>query len=82
MPPPASSSASASSSAASPTVGYGPKTLHRVLRFHRFMRHVAVPTIDLAGAAALAGYADQPHLSREARRLAGLTPRQLIHWVH
>lgn len=63
-------------------VGYGPKTLQRVLRFHRFMQHVGSPTVGLAGAAALAGYADQPHLSREARRLAGLTPRQLVHWMH
>jgi AraC-like DNA-binding protein len=63
-------------------VGYGPKTLQRVMRFHRFMHHVAVPQVDLAGAAALAGYADQPHLSRETRRLADLTPRQLLHWTH
>lgn len=60
-------------------VGYGPKTLQRVLRFQRFMRQIAVPRVSLAGAAALAGYADQSHLSRETRRLAGLTPRQLRH---
>jgi AraC-like DNA-binding protein len=63
-------------------IGYGPKTLHRVLRFQRFMRQLALPNIDLAAAAALAGYADQPHLSRETRRLAGLTPRQLRSWRH
>jgi AraC-like DNA-binding protein len=63
-------------------IGYGPKTLQRVLRFQRFMRHVAAPEVDLAAVAAMAGYADQSHLTREARRLAGLTPRQLIGWTH
>jgi AraC-like DNA-binding protein len=63
-------------------VGYGPKTLHRVLRFQRFMRHISDDGLDLASAAAHAGYADQPHLTREARRLAGLTPQQLITWRH
>jgi AraC-like DNA-binding protein len=63
-------------------VGYGPKTLHRVLRFRRFMRLVSAPGANLAAAAAHAGYADQPHLNREARRLAGLTPRQLVGWQH
>jgi AraC-like DNA-binding protein len=63
-------------------VGYGPKTLQRVLRFQRFLAQVALPRMDLAGAAALAGYADQAHLTRETRRLAGLTPRQLRHWKH
>jgi AraC-like DNA-binding protein len=63
-------------------VGYGPKTLHRVLRFQRFMRHLTTPQLGLAVAAARAGYADQSHLSRETRRLAGLTPRQLRGWRH
>jgi len=63
-------------------VGYGPKTLQRILRFQRFMRQIAVAPVDLARAAAAAGYADQSHLSRETRRLAGLTPRQLRHWRH
>lgn len=63
-------------------VGYGPKTLQRVLRFQRFMQQVASPQVNLAGAAALAGYSDQSHLTRETRRLAGLTPRQLRLWKH
>ena len=33
---------------------------------------------DLARAAADAGYADQAHLSRECRRLAGLSPSDVI----
>jgi len=63
-------------------IGYGPKVLQRVLRFQRFLKHLEVPRLELAGAAALAGYADQSHLSRETRRLAGLTPRQLIGFRH
>jgi AraC-like DNA-binding protein len=57
-------------------VGYGPKTLQRVLRFRRFLALGARG--DLAGAAYAAGYADQAHLSRECRRLAGLAPAELI----
>jgi AraC-like DNA-binding protein len=63
-------------------IGFSPKTLQRVLRFHRFMNQIALPRVDLAWAAAAVGYADQSHLSRETRRLAGLTPRQLRHWKH
>jgi AraC-like DNA-binding protein len=63
-------------------IGYSPKTLQRVLRFQRFMRLVSTPGANLAAAAAHAGYADQPHLTREAQRLAGLTPRQLVSWRH
>jgi AraC-like DNA-binding protein len=61
-------------------VGYGPKTLQRVLRLQRFLR--AMPRAPLARAAALAGYADQSHLTREARRLTGLTPSRLVSWQH
>ncbi len=64
--------------------GYGPKTLQRVLRFQRFVRLAdAAPAgpgatpFDLAAAAARAGYADQPHLSRECRALSGHTPAEL-----
>jgi AraC-like DNA-binding protein len=63
-------------------VGYAPKTLQRVLRFQRFVAQLGRPRVELAGAAALAGYADQPHLSREARRLSGLSPRQLLGYRH
>jgi len=63
-------------------VGYAPKTLQRVLRFQRFMEQLATPRIALAGAAAAAGYADQSHLSREARRLTGLSPAQLVDYRH
>jgi transcriptional regulator GlxA family with amidase domain len=58
------------------SVGYGPKTLQRVLRFRRFLRRLDVPGahVDLAGLAADCGFADQAHLTRECSRLAGLSP--------
>ena len=60
-------------------VGYGPKTLQRVLRFRRFVSRVdARPEVlDLAAVAAEAGYADQAHLTRECGRLSGMTPAAL-----
>jgi AraC-like DNA-binding protein len=58
-------------------VGYGPKTLARVLRFQRFLA-LASGGGDLARLALSAGYADQAHLTRECRRLAGRTPSSLV----
>jgi AraC-like DNA-binding protein len=55
-------------------VGYGPKTLARVMRFRRFVEAVDAGQGDLASLALDAGYADQAHLTREATRLAGVTP--------
>lgn len=57
-------------------VGYGPKTLQRVLRLRRFLTADGA-FAGLAAAAAGAGYADQAHLARECRALTGLTPAQL-----
>ena len=55
--------------------GYGPKTLERILRFQRFLAlGRAGAATGLAALADAAGYADQAHLSREVRRLAGLSP--------
>ena len=61
------------------TVGYGPKTLQRVLRFQRFVRRLDASSgaCDLASAAVEAGYADQAHLTRECAVLSGLTPAAL-----
>ena len=56
------------------SVGYGPKTLQRVLRLRRFL---AGRSPDLATAAIEAGYADQPHLARECKALTGLSPARL-----
>ena len=59
-------------------VGYGPGTLARILRFGRFLSLLDGGRDDLAGLAFEAGYADQAHLSRETRRLAGLSPAGLV----
>ncbi|MGH9211969.1 MAG: AraC family transcriptional regulator [Acidimicrobiales bacterium] len=63
-------------------VGYPPRMLARVLRFQRFL-HAARSSVrgrDLAGLAAEIGYADQAHLTRESRELAGLPPAALLDW--
>ena len=62
-------------------VGYGPKTFHRIARFQRALGRLGREDGGLAGAAASAGYADQAHLTRETRRLAGLSPRELVSWM-
>jgi AraC-like DNA-binding protein len=59
-------------------VGYGPATLARILRFRRFVDAVDRGGDDLATLALDAGYADQAHLTRECRRLAGVTPAALV----
>jgi methylphosphotriester-DNA--protein-cysteine methyltransferase len=51
--------------------------LARVLRFRRFVSRIDAGATDLAGLAAETGYADQAHLTRESRQLAGLTPAAL-----
>jgi len=60
-------------------VGYGPKTMQRVLRFRRVVDQLAAAprSVDLASLAARVGYADQAHLTRETTRLAGLPPAAL-----
>jgi AraC-like DNA-binding protein len=73
-------------------VGYGPKTLQRVLRFRRFVSRIdalshdpagtglagpGLAALDLADLAAQAGYADQAHLTRECGSLSGLPPAAL-----
>jgi AraC-like DNA-binding protein len=63
------------------SVGYGPKTLQRILRLQRLLwlaRGVEAASPGLARLAAAAGYADQPHMTRDAVALTGATPRQLL----
>ncbi|HEX6353791.1 helix-turn-helix domain-containing protein [Actinophytocola sp.] len=57
--------------------GYGPKVLQRVLRFDRAMR-MARRGEDLASVAYAAGYADQAHLAREVKALAGMPMTALL----
>jgi AraC-like DNA-binding protein len=67
-------------------IGLAPKTLHRMLRFQGFlalaqqaMAQGRPPTADgLDRLAAEAGYADQPHLTRECLRLTGQPPRAFL----
>jgi AraC-like DNA-binding protein len=66
-------------------VGYGPKTLDRILRFRRLVSQaqaVSDGEVDLARLAADLGYADQAHLTRDCVRLSGMTPARLAeHWA-
>lgn len=55
--------------------GIGPKRLGRVVRFDRAHR-LQESGVPLAEAAHRAGYADQSHLHRDWRALAGQTPRE------
>jgi AraC-like DNA-binding protein len=57
--------------------GYGPKTLTRVLRMRQALR-MAGDGAPLAEVAFGAGYADQAHLSREFRALAGVPVTELL----
>ncbi len=57
--------------------GYGPKTLARVLRMQRALAS-ARGGVPLADTATLAGFADQAHLSREVRALAGMPLSELL----
>ncbi|PZS10075.1 MAG: AraC family transcriptional regulator [Acidimicrobiales bacterium] len=60
-----------------PIFGYGPRHLARVLRMGRALEETRWST-PLAQVAADCGYADQAHLSREVRALAGMTPTGLL----
>ena len=62
-------------------IGLGPKVLQRMMRFQRFLalsQKADHPAEQIARLAADAGYADQSHLTREAVRLAGRSPRALL----
>lgn len=70
--------------------GLGPKEFQRVARFARsrdlLVRAARAGRPRVAEVAAAAGYADQPHLSRDWRRLAGCSPgtwlREEFPFVH
>lgn len=58
--------------------GVAPKEYQRIARFERsrsvLVHNAARGRADLAGVAAVAGYADQSHLTREWTAMAGCTP--------
>jgi AraC-like DNA-binding protein len=58
-------------------VGLPPKTIARILRFQQVTAGLRAgrPLADLAERA---GYADQPHLNRDFRDLAGCTPTEYV----
>jgi AraC-like DNA-binding protein len=62
-------------------IGYGPKKLQRILRMQRLLwlarQRLAAPR-NLADLAFAAGYADQPHMTREVAVLSGTSPRDLL----
>ena len=58
-------------------VGYGPKQFQRIMRFQRLLLR-APACRELASAAADAGYADQAHMCREVKALAGEPPRRVL----
>ncbi|WP_405620785.1 helix-turn-helix domain-containing protein [Streptomyces sp. NBC_00076] len=57
--------------------GYGPKTLARVLRLQRALA-LARAGVPFAETAARSGFADQAHLAREVRELAGMPLSRLL----
>ena len=58
-------------------VGLPPKTLARILRFHRARGLIVAPGgADFAEVADLCGYYDQAHLIRDFREFAGCTPAE------
>jgi AraC-like DNA-binding protein len=57
-------------------IGLSPGTVARIARFQRAVHELAGGA-SLAGAAAASGFADQPHLTRETRAMAGITPGEL-----
>jgi AraC-like DNA-binding protein len=67
-------------------IGVAPKELQRLLRFQGVLARAQLALSrglqpageGLAQLAADAGYADQPHLTRECLRLTGLTPRAFL----
>jgi AraC-like DNA-binding protein len=62
-------------------IGLAPKVVQRILRFQGFLALAhgrEGDPAELARLAAEAGYADQPHLTRESLRLAGLSPAALM----
>jgi AraC-like DNA-binding protein len=57
--------------------GYGPKTLARVLRLQRALA-LARTGVPFAETAARSGFADQAHLARDVRELAGMPLGELL----
>lgn len=62
-------------------IGYGPKLLQRILRVQRLLWVASQPgktPRTLSALALAAGYADQPHMTREVALLTASTPGRLL----
>jgi AraC-like DNA-binding protein len=61
-------------------IGYGPKMFQSVLRFQRLLKagRETGASRGLADLAAIAGYADQAHMTRDVRRFANVRPTALL----
>ncbi len=59
-------------------VGLSPKSFARIARFRYASALVASRRYRLADVAAIAGYADQSHMSNDFRNLSGASPRAVL----
>jgi AraC-like DNA-binding protein len=59
-------------------VGLPPKTVARLMRFQHVRERLAQASARWSEVAYSAGYADQSHLNREFRELAGITPSDFV----
>jgi AraC-like DNA-binding protein len=59
-------------------VGLSPKTVGRLLRFQHVQERIRETPARWCDVAHHAGYADQSHLNREFRELAGITPSDFV----
>jgi AraC-like DNA-binding protein len=58
--------------------GLAPKPLARILRMQRCLAALRAGRMPLALLALRLGYADQAHMTRELKALAGVTPREVV----
>jgi len=63
-------------------VGLEPKTLARLVRLQRALALAQQERATLARVAAMAGYADQAHFSREFGEIAGVSPTEFFRGEH
>jgi AraC-like DNA-binding protein len=59
-------------------VGLTPKHFAKVARLQRALKLAVAPSVNLATAALESGYADQAHMTRDFKQLAGRAPRAFL----